>query len=172
MPSLSTTVVVCCCPCPPSPLLPSAIAYVVVCCCRHPPPPSSPPQPSLPLRVSAVSCRPLLSVPFIGRHPILHAVVVRRCHCLPLLSLSAAATAIITTLLSPLSLTTRSRPFPLQSVAQSCMSLSSATIVIRNCCCPPLPYLHLSSLLQDVDCCVINCSGPPQQVICDGVNVP
>ncbi len=71
--------------------------------CRHLPSPSSsttiavhrchlpPPQPSLPLRVSTIACCPLLSTPFVVPHQILHAVVVRHCHCLPSLSLSAAA---------------------------------------------------------------------------------
>ncbi len=77
---------------------------VIVRHCRHPPLPLSsfptidvhrchdpPLQPSLPLRVSAVSCRPPLSIPFAVRHPILHAIVVRHCRCPPSPSLSAAA---------------------------------------------------------------------------------
>jgi hypothetical protein len=44
-----------------------------------------------PLRVSAVSCRLLLSIPFVVRSPILHAVVVRCCCCPPSPSSSAAA---------------------------------------------------------------------------------
>jgi hypothetical protein len=163
--SSSTAVVVCRCRRPPS-LLSSSAAVVVH---RHLLPP---PHPSLPLRVSAVSHCPLfLSVPFVVCCPILHAVVIRRCRCPPLLS-SSAATAIITTLLSPPSLTARSHPSPLQSTIQSCMSLSSATVLILHRCRPPLPYLHSSSLLQDVDCCIVSHAGPPQQVICDGINVP
>jgi hypothetical protein len=78
--------VVCCCRCHclPLPLLSSPAVIVHRC---HLPPL----QPSLPLHVSAISCRPLLSVSFIVRHPILHAVVIRCCRCPPLPSLSAAA---------------------------------------------------------------------------------
>jgi hypothetical protein len=77
--SLFAVVVVCCHRCcrPPLPLSSSA---AVVVHCRHLPPP----QPSLPLRVSTVSCHPLLSIPFIVCCPISYAVVVRRCRCLPL----------------------------------------------------------------------------------------
>jgi hypothetical protein len=72
-------------------LLSFAIAVVVVRrhhCCRPPSPLSLsaavvihrchllPPQPSLPLRVSAVSRHPLLSIPFVVCRPISHAVVV------------------------------------------------------------------------------------------------
>ena len=61
---------------PPSPL---SLSASIVIHRRHLPPL----KPSLPLRVSTVSCRPLLSVPFVVRHPISHAVVVHRCRCLP-----------------------------------------------------------------------------------------
>ncbi len=97
------------------------------------------------------------------------ATVIVRLHrcCLP--PLTSAAAAIITTPLSLPSLTARSRPSPLQSAAQSGMLSSSATVAIRHRHCPPLPYLHLSSLLQDNDYCIVSRAGPPQQVICDGI---
>jgi hypothetical protein len=165
--SLFAAVVVRHCHChrPPLPLLSSTAVLIHR---RHLPPL----QPSLPLRVSAISHHPLLSIPFIGCRPILHAVIIRRCCCLPLLSSSAAAAAIITVPLSLPSLTYRSCLFPSQSAAQSHVSLLSATIIIRHRCHPPSQYLHSSSLQQDVDCCIVSRMGPPQQVICDGVNVP
>ncbi len=57
----------------------------IVVHCRHLPPL----QLSSPLRVSAISHRPLLSFPFVVCRPISHAVVIHRCCCPPLPSLSA-----------------------------------------------------------------------------------
>ncbi len=113
-----------------------------------------------PLYSAAQSCMPLSS-----------AAVVVCLHHRCMLPPSSTAAAIITTPLSLPSLTAHSHPSPLQSAAQSRVSLSSATIVIRHHRRPPLPYLHLSSLQQDVDCCIISRAGPPQQIICDGINV-
>jgi hypothetical protein len=90
--------------CRPPPLLLFAVVVIHRCRCRHPPLPLSlsttvvvphrhlpPLQSSLPLRVSAVSCPPLLFVPFVVHRPILHAIVIRCCCCLPSPSSSAAA---------------------------------------------------------------------------------
>jgi hypothetical protein len=93
------------CRCHPQ-LLSAAVTVVVVRRCRCRPPPSLlsssaaivfhrchllPPQPSLPLRVSTVSCRSLLSVHSVVRRPILHAIVARCCSCPPLPSSPTAA---------------------------------------------------------------------------------
>jgi hypothetical protein len=110
-----------------------------------------------------VVCRLPSSSPLVVCCSILCAVVIRRLCCppLPLPTIAvlahcrhhhlpppfSAATSIITTPLFLLSLTALSCPFPLQSATQSCMSLLSATVAIRYCCCPLSPYLHLPSLL-------------------------
>jgi hypothetical protein len=79
------------------PPLSSAAVVIRRCRCHCPPPSLStaanilPPQPSLPHHVSAISCRPLLSFPFVVCRPILHAVVIRRCLWSPLPPLSPAA---------------------------------------------------------------------------------
>ncbi len=79
----STAFVVRRCCCPPSP---SSSSVTVNVHCRHDPPL----QPSLPICVAAISCHLLLSILVVCR-PILHAVVVCRCRCPPLLSSTAAA---------------------------------------------------------------------------------
>ncbi len=84
MPLLSAVFIVYRCCHLPSPMLSSAAVNVH----RHHDPPS---QPSSPLRVSAVSCRPPLSISFLVCHPILHAVVIHHCHCPPLPLSSATA---------------------------------------------------------------------------------
>ncbi len=138
VPLSSDTFVVCSCHCLPSPLL-STTAKVIRRC--HLPPP----QPSLPLRCLYHLLPPALVLPGCSLLPlILHAVVIchRRGPPLP----SFPATAIINTPLSPLSLTACSRPFPLQSTTQSCMSLSCPAILIHHQrLCHRCNSSHLSS---------------------------
>jgi hypothetical protein len=82
MPLSSAAFVFCHCHCL---TLPLSLSTAVDVHCRH----DLPLQPSLPLRVSAISCCLPLSIPFVVRHPILHAIVIRRCRCPPLPSSSA-----------------------------------------------------------------------------------
>ncbi len=112
---------------------------------------------------AVVVCRPPSSSPLVVCHSILRAVIIRRLCCPPLSSSAiavlahhrhhclpppySAAVSIITTPLSLPSLTALTCPSPSQSAAQYCMSLSSATFAIHYCCCPPLSYLRLPSLL-------------------------
>jgi hypothetical protein len=112
---------------------------------------------------AVVVCRPPSSSPLVVRCSILRAVVIRHLCCPPLSSSAiavlahhchrcppppySAAASIITTPLSLPSLTALSRPSPLQSATQSCVSSSSATVAICYCCCLPSPYLCLPSLL-------------------------
>ncbi len=159
----------------PLPLSSSAVPVVVVCRCHCPPPPSS----AVAAVIATLCLRrlspPIFVLPFCSLRPNL------ACRCRPPLSLSTFAIVVrrrclllpqpSSPLLSLPSLTTRSCPSPLQSTAQSCVLSSSATVVICHHHYPPLPYLHSSSLLQDVDCCRISHAGPPQQVICDGINI-
>jgi hypothetical protein len=101
--------------------------------------------------VSAFSRRPLLSFPIVVRRLVLHAIVFCHYRCPPLPSSSAAAvfhrhshhhhSAVSAVSHRP------SSPSPSQSVAQSCMSSSSTTVVIRHRRCALSPYLRSSYLL-------------------------
>ncbi len=172
-----------CCP----PLLLSAVTIVVVhrCrCCRPPSPLSSsaaivihrshlpPLQPSSPLRVSAASRRPLLSVPFVVRCPILHAVVVRCCHCPPLPWSSATPVFRRRSHYHHSAVSAVSHR-PLSSFPIAVCHPITCVVIIRHHCHPP-PSLSAVAVppLVHVDCCVVSRTGPPQQVICDGINVP
>jgi hypothetical protein len=173
MPLLSAAVVVCYCRRLPLPLLSFAIAVVVVRCRCCPLRPSSA---SAAIIATPCLCRllpPALVCPLHSLPPNL------ACHCCPPLSLSAFAVIV----------RRRRLPPPQPSSPLCCLRrLSPPGLVLPHCSpplnhacrhcpppsrhCPPLPYLHSSSLLQDVDCCIVSCVGPQQQVLCDGINVP
>jgi hypothetical protein len=128
----------CRCHCPPLLLSSSAVTVVVIRHRCHPPPPSSTSQPSLPLRVPAVSCRPILSVPFVVRRPILHAVVVRCCCCPPLPSSSAAAVFLRCSHHHHSAVFTVSH-CPLLSFPITVRRPITRVVVVRHRCHPPLP---------------------------------
>jgi hypothetical protein len=158
------------------PLLSSAIIVVIVRCCCCPPPPSS-----AAAAVIATPCPHRLSMPTLVLplcspppnlacpcHPLLmlsaFAVVIHRCHHLPPQP-SSPLCCLCCLLLPTLILPHPSLP-PNQARCCRLPPLSSATVIVhcrRTFFCPPSYRMLIVVLCH---------AGPPQQVICDGVNVP